>query len=407
MLTDILASRPVEPDALHLMGALRNSQGRSAEALVIMEKAVQLAPHEPGRWNDIGIIYARLSRDADAMAAYQQSAELGGDHPMAAAAHVNIGRIHMAEDAERAERSFQRAIELAPDLGPAWDGLSGALIKQGRIPEGMDAWARATVLMPKKASREHMARALLQIGRTEEAIAHYRRWLKEDPKNPVVRHHLAALTQPSTVERASDAYVESVFDEFAASFDSQLALLEYHTPELISEAIRAVYPEAATTLDIADAGCGTGLCGPLVLPWAKRLCGFDLSGGMLAQAEARKVYSDLHKFEIVTFLNAHPDEFDVIISADTLCYFGNLCEVIAACAVAVRPGGHVFYTVEAASDDGPPHQLNPSGRYMHAKDHIAKSAEEAGLGVRSVQSVTLRAESGRPVLGWLATLNRP
>ena len=44
---------------------------------------------------------------------------------------------------------------------------------------------------------------------------------------------------------------------------------------------------------ILDAGCGTGLCGPLVAPHAQRLTGVDLSAGMLAQASEKGVYDEL------------------------------------------------------------------------------------------------------------------
>ena len=110
------------------------------------------------------------------------------------------------------------------------------------------------------------------------------------------------------------------FDGFAASFDDKLASLEYRAPELIRDAFASVYPSAAASLDIADAGCGTGLCEPLLAPWARRLCGFDLSGGMLSKAQSRSVYTDLHKAELVAFLRDSVAAFDVIVSADTLCY---------------------------------------------------------------------------------------
>ena len=364
VLDSLVAASPDHADVLHLMGALRNLQGRSTEALVLLERAVLLMPDEPARLNDIGIVFVRLKRVSDAVASLERCVALSAGNPLLAArAHENIGRLQLKDDALVAERSFRLATELAPKFALGWYGLSEALIRQMRIAEGVDAWGKATVLMPKSASREHVARALVHLGETAEAIKHYRAWQKEEPNNPVIKHHIAALTKPDTAERASDAYVEAVFDQFAASFDSQLALLEYHAPELITDAVKAIYPQATATLDIADAGCGTGLCGPLVLPWARRLCGFDLSGGMLAQAEARKVYTDLHKVELVSFLNAHPGEFDVIISADTLCYFGDLHEVMAACALAVRAGGHIFYTVEASRDDAAP---------IH--DHVEKIA---------------------------------
>ena len=51
-----------------------------------------------------------------------------------------------------------------------------------------------------------------------------------------------------------------------------------------------------------DAGCGTGLCGPLIAPYARRLVGVDLSERMLAQARARDVYDELVKGELTAYL---------------------------------------------------------------------------------------------------------
>ena len=117
-------------------------------------------------------------------------------------------------------------------------------------------------------------------------MAFYRDWLAREPGNPYAQHHLAAsLGEPP--ERASDAYVEQVFDKFAANFDSHLATLQYRAPELVAEALRASLPAPAAQYDIADLGCGTGLCGPLLRPWARSLVGCDLSAAMLERAAPR------------------------------------------------------------------------------------------------------------------------
>ena len=77
--------------------------------------------------------------------------------------------------------------------------------------------------------------------------------------------------------RASDAFVEKVFDGFAASFDSKLAKLSYRAPALVGAMLADSGLPAAKELDVLDAGCGTGLCGPLVAPYraaadGRRLC---------------------------------------------------------------------------------------------------------------------------------------
>jgi predicted TPR repeat methyltransferase len=45
---------------------------------------------------------------------------------------------------------------------------------------------------------------------------------------------------------------------------------------------------------------------------------------MLAKARERQVYDELHESELVAFMRARPREYDVVISADTLVYFGAL-----------------------------------------------------------------------------------
>ena len=407
MLDKVLAVLPDEPDALHLAGALRDLQGRTAEALSLIDRSIVLKPEDPGRWNDLGNVLAKLKRRDDAMLAYNKSVSLAGDTQAAAAAYNNLGSMHVADDLLAAERCFRRATEVQPDFAHALYNLSQALIELGRVEEGVDACGRAIVLMPQNASREHVARAFIHLGRTEQAIAHYQQWLSEEPDNPILKHHLAALIQPDHAERASDAYVESVFDRFASSFDTKLADLEYHAPEHVRTAMVELYPNPAANLDIADAGCGTGLCGPLMQPWAKRLTGFDLSGGMLVGAESRNVYTDLHKAELVAFLDAHPAEFDVIVSADTLCYFGQLNDVMRVAATALRTNGHLIFTVEALDDDGQPHRLLTSGRYSHSLPHVSVAATTSGLRVLAIRRIKLRLEAGRPVMGWLVTLHRP
>jgi predicted TPR repeat methyltransferase len=44
----------------------------------------------------------------------------------------------------------------------------------------------------------------------------------------------------------------------------------------------------------------------------------------------------------------------VIVSADTLVYFGALKRVIRAAAHALAPSGHLIFTLEDACEDCPP-----------------------------------------------------
>ena len=118
---------------------------------------------------------------------------------------------------------------------------------------------------------------------------------------------LAACTGRDVPARASDGFVEGTFDSFAASFESKLAKLSYRAPALVAAMLEDAGLEPAKSLDVLDAGCGTGLCGPLVAPYARRLTGVDLSAGMLAQAREKNVYDELVKSELTAYLRDSPE----------------------------------------------------------------------------------------------------
>ena len=52
-------------------------------------------------------------------------------------------------------------------------------------------------------------------------------WVVDEPgRSAVARHTLAACSRPNVPPRASDEYVQQVFDSFADSFEAKLARLQ-------------------------------------------------------------------------------------------------------------------------------------------------------------------------------------
>jgi predicted TPR repeat methyltransferase len=97
----------------------------------------------------------------------------------------------------------------------------------------------------------------------------------------------------------------------------------------------------------------------------------------------------------------------VVVSADTLVYFGELEAAMRAAARALRPGGWLCFTVEALDEGQDGYRIQHHGRYAHSRTYLEAVLDKAGLRIAEIESVLLRNEGGVPVAGWLTVAQRP
>ena len=344
---------------------------------------------------------AASGRDAEAASLLRRILDSQPKHLAAAQALADIVAAGRAPGDADAARHTARRIE-----AEAAYNVGKTALDVGRYDIALRCYRKAVELDPEHDDAVWgLAQAYHADGKADEAIRWYRHYLARHPDEPETLHMIAALGGAPAPSRASDAYVREVFDNFADEFDKQLLeYLDYRAPKLLAEIFRDSAPVRATDLDILDAGCGTGLSGLEFHACARTLTGIDLSGEMLKRARERGIYDALEEAEIGAYLRAHPDAYDLIVAADVFCYLGDLGEVLAAAAGALRPGGRLVLSVEAGEGDG--YALTPSGRYVHARAYLRAAAAAAGLREILGRSDRLRNEYGVPVAGYLAVFER-
>jgi predicted TPR repeat methyltransferase len=393
----ILAAAPDYGDALHYAGVLAHQMGRGAEAVALIEKSVGLIPDRADYFNNFGIVLQGQGRIDDGIAAYRKAIALDPDH---ANAYSNLGVLLRATGKPvEAEEAYRTAIRLEPSHIDAYTNLGILLNGLKRTEEAVFCFCKVILLRPKhREARKLLALAHCTLGEVDEAVKIFREWLAEEPDDPIAAHMLAACTGQGIPPRASNGFVEGTFDSFAASFESKLAKLSYRAPALVAAMLEDTGVEPSKSLDALDAGCGTGLCGPLIAPYVRRLTGVDLSAGMLAHAKEKNVYDELLKVELTEYLRQSAGAFDLILSADTLVYFGGLEEVMTAAAGALRPGGFLIFTVEHWANPTLDYRLELHGRYAHSRAYVERLLAGAGF-APTIAEAHLRMESGTPVAG--------
>jgi predicted TPR repeat methyltransferase len=210
---------------------------------------------------------------------------------------------------------------------------------------------------------------------------------------------LAATSGVDTPERAAPEYVRHMFDLLAADFDRHLGELGYRAPELVTERLRSRL-DAGFRPDVLDAGCGTGLAGPLLRKFSNRVVGVDLSPGMIEKAHARGTYDELVVQEISEFMRSRPDTFDVVICVDTFIYFGVIDEPLRAARTCLHPRGLLAFTTECLEDSAP-YRLQSHGRYAHSESYIRQTTAQTGFTEVTLETRAIRREHGKDVPGYV------
>ena len=328
---------------------------------------------------------------------------------------------HMAAQDRGAEAAdwYRAALEVKPEQ-------TETLLKLGTLLHWYPAFQEEAITLLQRAITQDatvtaaygpLASSLAYSGRSEEAVVVLRAWCAAAPLDAAAAHMLAAHSHEQVPDRANDAFVQKTFDQGAEQFDVLLRdTLQYRAPEALMAHLELVLPDmmrlAASSLDILDVGCGTGLAAALLKPHAQRLVGVDLSPKMLAKAGALALYDELATAELTAYLAACDAEFDVLFAADTLVYFGRLDEVFANAFAALRPGGCLAFTVEHLPDvtdsaATPGFVLTATGRYQQSESYLREALASAGFSAPHIIETQLRVEQEAPVIGLVVVAAKP
>ncbi|WP_418316690.1 tetratricopeptide repeat protein [Piscinibacter sakaiensis] len=393
---------PHDGQLLYNQGLVRQQQRRFDEAVGWLERAIVAEPQDPQRRLSLAQVLFELERFEQLAAACRALLQLG-HHSAAVYNKLGLAAMKLARFSD-SESAFRAGLAIDGDNRDLHYNFARMLFLQRRHEESLVHCALVIAAEPALAPmREMITSCHLALGDRDAAVANLQQWQAIDPHTARPAHLLAGLGVAATPERASDDYVREVFDDFAASFEQKLRTLDYRAPQHLQRALEAVatrLPEQPTML---DAGCGTGLCAEFLHRYRGRLVGVDLSQAMLDKAAARGDYDRLERDELTAFLRRSPAGFDAIVSADTLCYFGALEQVLLAARDALGRRGLLLFSLEALDDGASPYLLHPHGRYSHSRAYVERVVASSGFDILALDRQVLRNENELPVHGWIVT----
>lgn len=361
----------------------------------------------PDELVDAGRMHIDRGELADAETCFRQALALAPGHLgiMTLLGMLLVER----ENHDAAIELLEKAREVAPAFAPVQLALGSAYAGAGHDELAVAAMEAAIKLDTSSTiPLERLAKHHIVARRPREAIGLLRRVLRRDPANAHTQFLLAGLTHQAQgnappPDAPPPALIADLFDAYAPQFDEHLVdKLQYSAPKALAQMVTAIAaPDGSWR--VVDLGCGTGLAGVELRPFARALIGADLSPRMIARARQRAIYDALHVEDLTATLTRERD-LDLIIAADVFIYVGVLDAVFAACAAALRSGGLLAFSTER-SETGDL-VLDATLRYSHSDDYVRRLASTHGLAVVTTELATLRVEEGRPVQGQLYVLRR-
>lgn len=430
---ELRADRNGEVGALLQAGYAAETGGDVVGAIDHYQDAVAIAPDNAEAWSALGQALVQFG-DIE-IAAEALTIALALDHGRSdlalLLAELYRGQGRLA-DAEDELRTFLR---LTPDSRSVQQMLAEILGAQQRYDAAATLGRELSLLGTMSGDfTKQFCVWLAQVGSHRDAIQYLARYLSEtaddaegwlqlgnlwlvvqDPqKADAAWAHYRALhpdDQAQTSARLvagldavlSPDYIRALFDGYADNFDRDLQdKLRYKAPELLQQAVARVWNGTTPPCDMLDLGCGTGLSGKAFTPYRRSLVGIDLSPRMLGYAEATGLYNELVAADIVPWMDATPQQFDLVLAADVLVYLGDLKPLFTAVRRVLKSGGLFAATAEQMPpNDNHDFLLQPKRRYAHGEGYLLRLAEDCGFRLKALDFVTPRYEAGQPVPGVL------
>ena len=394
----IILIEPKQAPARHYLGYLLQQTERLDEAVEQLMTALALdGTHDEWHFN-LGITFAKQGNISAAIESFSKAISMDPNKYFYC---TNLGSSFESKQAwGRAEEYYRAAIQIDPDCPDAFYLLSALCLKQERYSEARHFNYCGIIAEPAGSKPNHiLGQAYYELGRVDDAISLFERWLEEDAENPVAQHLLAAYRGQQVPDQCSTEYIVQTFDTFAGSFENVLKKLQYCGPQLVRDYLSTCNIPAAS-MRVLDLGCGTGMVGEALALYANALDGVDLSQLMLDHATDKRLYHQLHKADISDFLLASKDQYDLITCMDTFIYIGHLEKLFSLISCNLKFGGMLLFSTEKlAQSSAMEYQLNISGRYSHHPDYLMRLLDNNGFKLAKIDDVAIRKESGYPIAG--------
>ena len=393
---NVLTLNPGNANALFYQGVIHLEFNNIEKAEKAFNDVLKQEPEHLLAWNNLGVIALKNEQGQLAVDYFTKVLTRDNDHQEA---RSNLAATFMSHDRfENALTHYAQLLKTAPKHPEYLYNAGVALMALGHLQEATLHFEQLLSLSPHHAALNNLAAIAIRLNQKDLAITRLQQALDLDPNDTASLHMLNALEGKAHSTHQSTDYATNLFNNYALQYDDHMQQhLQYQIPQHLMEICHKL---AINHLDLTlDIGCGTGLCGAVLRPLTKQLIGVDIAAKMIAQAKNKHLYDTLIASEITAFLQQNQTNYNLIVAADTLPYFGELETLFTAINLRLVSNGYFIFSTEISTTD--PWQLQASARFSHHKDYLQTLCEKNYWTLHQCKPVTARLQDNVPLQVYL------
>lgn len=249
VLESLLPQATKQPEIWHWLGFVRWKQGKTGEALLLMERALDAQPDNTTFLVNLGALLTSLGKPSAALSHLQRALAV---QPSLPSAHNNLANaLRSLGQIDAAGRHYEAALALKPDLPEAHNNLANIRKEQGNVDGALRHYRQALALRPdfREAFSNLLALTRLTDTLSQDNIFALHRQFAERFEAPFVSEWVAPFSSAAPSGKLRIGYVSPDCHP-AASFFLKPVWAQHDREQFEIFAYFDAMPEAAFPSDI-------------------------------------------------------------------------------------------------------------------------------------------------------------
>ncbi len=197
------------PEVHFALGSVYSESGKNAEAVVVLRKALELAPNSDEAYRRLGAAYQALGRKNDSIDALKKAVNV---NPYFWVNHNSLGEAHLQfGDHDLALEEFTRVTELEPKNFVGYNNIASAYFTQGKWEACIPAYEQAIKLQPHWLTYSNLGTAYFYLKRYDDAVKVFEQAAALNPNDAITIGNLAdGLRWAGQRERSNATYAAAL-----------------------------------------------------------------------------------------------------------------------------------------------------------------------------------------------------